>query len=779
MAIGLIIVILVYWRFNSLRRSERLLRLSEARFRALFDYAPYAINIKDRGGRIIRLNPEMRRWHGLPDEASTAITITDVVVGELGKWISDKDREVFDTGQPCSYQQTVTRIDGTTFPALILKFPILDENGEVSLVGTLAADISERVAAEEALRDRESLLRAIMDNTPAAIALKGSDGRFREANRVTLARYGLSAETFVGKTSDDIDSPDILREIEAQEKLVRESGTAQTFEVERVVDGKECTLMIVRFPVHDERTGDTGIGSIHFDITDRKRAEAALRESEAHLRAIMDNAPVAIFLKDRDGRLLAANPTHLRRRRLNSEQVIGKTTHQYNHADVAEEIESQERQVMEAGRPMTFEVARNLPGGEDQVLMVVRFPILVDRNEVIGVGGISVDVTERVTMERQLIQAQKMEVVGQLTGGIAHDFNNLLQVIETNLELARDALQTGAPATAFVDAALRAGHRGATLTQQLLAFSRKQTLRPQRIRTHALIDGLRTLLSRTLGEDIAIVAALDDDTRPMLVDENGLTNALLNLALNARAAMPQGGSLTIAARNRTLTRHDPSDREALSPGTYVEIAVTDTGIGMSEDVTKRAFEPFFTTKEVGAGSGLGLSMVYGFARQSGGDVTIESAPGEGTTVRILLPVDTAAPTSNEQAEQALGDVSLALTILLVEDDADVRLATGGLLATLGCTLVEAEDAATALDILDRHPGIDLLLTDIVLPGGRNGIELAREAVERHPNLRVLLVSGYPEAALEKAGLQAVGFRLLGKPFSREALFVALREAKAE
>ena len=756
------------------KRTEMEIKASEERFRALFDYAPYAINIKDQDGRILRMNPEMRKWHGLSEEAVDLLKITDIIEGPLGEWVSGKDREVLERGVSISYQQEVTKYDGTTFPALILKFPIQDDEGTVAFVGSMATDISDRVAAEEALKASESQLRAIMDNTPAAISLKGPDGRFMAANRYTLARYGLPAEAFVGKTSEDVDGPEIAREVEEQERLVRESGTAKSFEVTRTLHGTEKrTLLIVRFPVQDEKSQYLGIGSVHFDITDHKQAEKALRESDEIFSQFMKHSPIYVFFKDENIRSirLSQNFENMLGRPIG--ELLGKTMDDIFPSDFAKSIIADDRRVLNEGKSITIE--EELGG---RLFETTKFPISLD-GQPKYLAGFTVDITERRAMERQLLQAQKMEVVGQLTGGVAHDFNNLLQVVQGNLELAKNSITEGSEAEKLVNGALRAGHRGAKLTRQLLAFSRKQTLNPENLDVHSLVDGMTNLLARTLGEDISIETKFADGAANVIVDENGLTNALLNLALNARAAMPKGGILTVAVRKQHFDTDMPIENEILPAGDYIEIAVTDTGCGMSGENLSHAFEPFFTTKEVGDGSGLGLSMLYGFARQSGGNATIESELGKGTTVRLELPAAVGDIVSTSDVQTARENAQHAIKVLLVEDDADVRDSTVILLKSLGCEVVEAETAAPVPDILRQDDSIDLLLSDVVLPGGQNGIELAQEAVHLHPSLKVILVSGHAEGTLKEAGLKGAGFPLLSKPYTIDALSDALGSAMAQ
>ena len=411
------------------------------------------------------------------------------------------------------------------------------------------------------------------------------------------------------------------------------------------------------------------------------------------------------------------------------------------------------------------------------------------RHDGILVNGFIRDLTEKSAIEAQLRQAQKLEAVGQLTGGVAHDFNNLLTVVVGNLEILLRRLRTLAAAEgggldAPANAALRAANRAALLTRQLLAFSRQQTLQPRATDIATLVQNTVTLLRRTLGEGIAIELLVGSDIRTALVDANQLENALLNLALNARDAMPEGGRLTIDVANLTLERAQRALPEDVPAGNYVAIAVSDTGTGMTDAVMTRAFEPFFTTKEIGKGSGLGLPQVYGFMQQSGGRIAIASVPGRGTTVTLYLPRHhEAAAADAEPAPRPRGAAAApapALApgrekILVVEDDEDVRRFTTGTLRELGYRVVEASRGNEALRLLDRHPDIRLLFSDIGLPGRMNGRQLAEEAVRRADGLRVLFTSGYAESALAEKGRLLPGVELIHKPFTYQDLGAKVRQ----
>ena len=393
------------------------------------------------------------------------------------------------------------------------------------------------------------------------------------------------------------------------------------------------------------------------------------------------------------------------------------------------------------------------------------------------------DVSDSRKLEEHLRHAQKMEALGQLTGGVAHDFNNMLTLMLGGLDtIDRQAAQlpNSAPKAKIERAkemALQGVQRARSLTARLLAFSRRQALAPQAVDANALVLGLLDLLQRTLGETIALKTILADDLWRAFVDPGQLENALINLALNARDAMPRGGKLAIETANRVLD----ADRVAVlperaEPGEYVMIAVTDTGVGMDDETRLKAFDPFFTTKEIGKGTGLGLSQVYGFTRQSGGAVEIESAPGRGASIRIFLPRQASlTPELTARARFDLTRPGGRESILVVEDDDSVRAYATESLRELGYRVAEASSGRSALELLEHAPPLDLLLTDVVMPGGYNGRELADEAVKRRPGLKVLYMTGYSRDAILRHGRLAPGVHVIGKPFSLAELAEKVRE----
>ena len=397
---------------------------------------------------------------------------------------------------------------------------------------------------------------------------------------------------------------------------------------------------------------------------------------------------------------------------------------------------------------------------------------------------LQIQIDQREKAEEALRQAQKMEAIGQLTGGVAHDFNNLLQVILGNLERLRrrhrpgdGSMQAERDFQRMTDAAIQGAQRATQLTQRMLAFSRRQPLAPKPVDVNRLVAGMSEMLSRTLGETIELEPVLAGGLWRALADENQLENALLNLAVNARDAMPNGGKLTIEAANVALDDAYAATEQDVRAGQYVMIAVSDTGSGMAPDILSKVFEPFFTTKDIGQGTGLGLSMVFGFVKQSGGHVKIYSEVGDGTTVKIYLPRHLATEDASEtavEAQRVLGG-SASETILVVEDEADVRRLAVETLLELGYRVLEAEDGHVALRLLEREPAVRLLFTDVGLPGGLNGRQLADRARERRPDLKVLFTTGYARNAIVHHGRLDPGVELIGKPFQIASLAVKVRE----
>jgi len=504
---------------------------------------------------------------------------------------------------------------------------------------------------------------------------------------------------------------------------------------------------------------------------ENERIAAALRRSEARLRLINDTIPILIGYVDKDEVYRYANKGYSDWYGHPEGGVTDRGVLDVIGPEVYGQVKDSVKRAL-SGQQVTYEYQMQRQGQTVHAQSTL-VPEISAEGETLGFFVFSHDITEQKRMQAALLQAQKMEAIGQLTGGLAHDFNNLLTVVIGNLAALQDHRPDDAELNEFVEPALQSARRGVQLIKRLLTFSRQQPLEPQVVDIGQLIGSLAKLVRRSLPESISVSTDLGGASIHTLVDPGQLESALLNFALNSRDAMPQGGRLHIAARAVELD----ADAAAfdVKPGRYVLIEVADNGCGMDAETLARACEPFFTTKRLGLGSGLGLAMAYGFAKQSGGGVTIHSQPGQGTTVLLVLPQATPEPEANLPGEDSDLPHGGEL-VLLVEDEPNVRRVVRQQLIDLGHPVIEAENGRQALDMIDQILDIAIVVSDVIMPGGLNGRQLAETVLERHPAMRIVLMSGYTdEAAAEGAN----DLPVLAKPFVRQDLAHALQRAKRE
>jgi PAS domain S-box-containing protein len=633
----------------------------------------------------------------------------------------------------------------------------------------------------------EAKLRTLASDNPAQVARVDRlnamiDQRVAvSVRRVELYRSGRKAEATASGNRPGKAAMDGVRaamaDIMTAETALLEQRTRHAGEVEAlsfVVGLTASALALIGLAALIVSMGLANRRLAHA-MRELQAAEAAQRESEARYRAIFANTAdmLSVIEVGGDGqfRMTEVNPAY--------ERATGSSTLQLRGVDLrwmapepqAGELISHLKNVVSGGKPIFTRDRVAMPGGQ-RIWESILVPVRNAKGVIDRILASSRDVTERENAQDQLRRAQRMEAVGHLTGGVAHDFNNLLQVIRGNLELLATMVEENESASARVKNALHGANRAAQLTRQLLAFARRQPLEPKVVSLGRLVSDMAEMLRRTLGESIEVETVIAGGLWNTLADAAQVESAVLNLAINARDAMPEGGRLTVEVTNAVLDDAYAKREAEIEPGQYVLLAVSDTGQGMDAATLSRVFEPFFTTKGEEKGTGLGLSMVYGFVKQSNGHVQIYSEPGQGTTVKIYLPRSKEREVFEAPVTGSL--LGRSEVILVVEDDDMVRASAVGMLRDLGYTCIHASDGDSALAIIKQDAKIDLLFTDVIMPGTVKSRELANEAHRLRPGLPVLFTSGYTDNAIVHHGRLDEGVQLLSKPYSRDDLARKIR-----
>lgn len=754
-------------------RAAAAIRDSEERYKNITDNLPVLIAYIDRDLRYRAVNRMYETWYQKPVSEIIGRHMSEIMLPETYAQLEEPIQRAL-AGEVAMHEGESQTPDGIHRYHRVHYLPHRAEDGEVLGFYALVEDITDIRRATLALeRQGDSLATAQRIGNMGNWERDFKTGELRWSDQAYRI-FGLSREPSKSLTREDFldtlhvdDRPFVVAALTAaaendapyslDHRIVRPDGEVRVVheEAEVIRDAAGQPLVMA--------------GTVQ-DITERKEIEQALRDSEQQLRLVTDSLPVMINYVDAGERYRFVNKAaeqafgHPRSRIIGATtaEILGRVTYAQVRVFMAEAL---------SGTPQRYDSTFTYPDGVTRDMEVTYVPHMGPHGDVLGFFSLAVDVTERHALEDRLRQSQKMEAMGQLTGGVAHEFNNLLQVVIGNLEL----LVAGAPADSVAEqranAIRRNVARGADLTNQLLSFSRQAPLAPKAVEIGATLVRPHAVWKRTLGEMIDVRMEIPDDTWMIKVDSGQLESALLNLALNARDAMPGGGTITITARN-TQIDGVAADRQDVAPGDYVLLCVADTGDGMTEDALSRAFEPFFTTKDIGKGTGLGLSMVHGFAHQSGGYAEIDTELGQGTTIGLYLPRwEAAAAEAPSAAADAMRSAAASKghVILLVEDDADVRQALAQQLASLECRIIEAQDGLEALAIVESGQKIDLLFTDVVMPGGMNGMDLARFLRNTQPGLKVIYTTGYADDIVAKLGRLEDNAILLRKPYDRNKL----------
>jgi two-component system cell cycle sensor histidine kinase/response regulator CckA len=636
-------------------------------------------------------------------------------------------------------------------------------------------EVTERKRAEEALRASEAHFRALIERSMDLTAVLDADGRIKYASPSVTRLLGYEPAELSGQVAfawlhpdDQARTQEVFRVAVADESRVikeefrfrHKDGSWRAFEavVSNLLDDPAVAGLVINSR----------------DITDRRGSEEALRRSEADFRGLVEHAPLGIYRVAPDGRFLTVNPALIK--------MLGYGgVEEMSRLDIVRDVYADPER---RAKPYTEFAHRDEAGTEaewkrqDGSLITVRVRVRTvhgPAGQVECYEGVVEDVTEQRSLENQFRQAQRMEAVGRLAGGVAHDFNNILTAITGYSDLLLDDLGPKDPKRSDVEEIKAAALRAAALTRQLLAFSRKQVLQTRVLDLNGVVQTLDKMLHRLIGEDVKLELSLASALGAVRADPGQIEQVIMNLAVNSRDAMPTGGSLTIETANVDLDEAYAREHAGASPGRYVMLAVSDTGIGMDAETRSQIFEPFFTTKELGKGTGLGLATVYGIVKQSGGYVWVDSEPGRGATFKIYLPrveeaVEGAVPETREQPVTGGRE-----TVLLAEDDPSVRAVVSDVLARKGYRVLRAPDGQAALQMARGQPGeIHLLLTDLVMPG-MTGRELVETLSVERPGLRVLYMSGYTDDTVVRHGVLEEGMPYLQKPFTPQALALKVRE----
>jgi PAS domain S-box-containing protein len=623
------------------------------------------------------------------------------------------------------------------------------------------------------LRESEARFRTFVDHATDGFFLHDERGTILDANRQASKMLGYPLEELIGMTPADFDV-DAAASFQEQFGARLAAGEVITFETHHRRKDASVFPVEVRIRPFREARRKLGVALVR-DITERKRAEEALRNSHNLLHAIVEGTSDAIYLKNLEGRYLMINSAGARVLGKTAEDVIGKDDRALFAPDTARVIIERDRRVMMSGASQVFEEPATA-AGVTRTYLTTKGAYRDAHGQVIGLIGISRDITELKRLEEQFRQAQKVEAVGRLAGGIAHDFNNLLTAITGYADLVLDELDPHTPIRGDIEELRKAADRATVLTRQLLAFARKQVIDPQVVNLNSLVLEMDKLIRRVIGEDIELCIRLARDVGQVKVDPGQIEQVIVNLAVNARDAMPQGGTLTIETANVVLDQEYARTHVTVIPGEYALLGISDTGIGMDNAVQQHLFEPFFTTKAPGKGTGLGLATCYGIVKQHGGYIWAYSEVGHGTSIKIYLPRTDDAVTRTYQSTDVPVWPKGAEIILLVEDEASVRELVTRILRAQGYTVLEATNGVEALELAAAHsPGeIQLLLTDVVMP--QMGGNALRDQLRAHlPGLKVLFISGYTDNALVHHGQLDVGVELLAKPFTPAALVGKVRQ----
>jgi PAS domain S-box-containing protein len=762
------------------KQVEEALHTERQRFQMLFEHAPFGMVMIDKDGTFKYMNPKFKELFGydladVPDGKTwfrKAYPDPTYRHHAISAWINDL--KIFPPGERRPRVFTVTCNDGTEKIVNIISVQL--ETGENFIT---CEDITEHMHFEETLRQSEERYRTLFEGSRDAVYISTREGRFVDFNQAFLDLFSHSREELMVLQSQDFYVHPIDRYRFQQE--IEKNGFVRDYEVKlRKQGGKEMDCLLTA-SVRREKDGTIlGYQGIIRDITERKLIEEALRDSEARYRAIFENTGTGMLIIGEDTTVSLANAETEKILGYSIDEIKGKS---WTEFIVKEDLERMTeyhhmRRIDPTAVPKNYESRLINSKGEMRDIFLTVSMIPKTNKTVASL----LDITNRKraeqemkALEEQLRQSQKMEAIGRLAGGIAHDFNNILTIIKGYSQLSLSELKEGHPLRENLEGIKKSTDRATDLIRKILAFSRRQVMEMKVLDLNTLLMDLDKLLHRVIGEDIELVAVLAEDLGRVKVDPGQIEQVILNMAVNAKDAMLNGGKLTIETTNTELDEAYARSHLAVAPGRYVMLSVSDTGVGMSPEVKERIFEPFYTTKEKGKGTGLGLSTVYGIVKQSGGNIWVYSELGQGTTFKIYLPREE-EPLEEIREKVVNGELPLGSeTVLVAEDEEEVRKLAVRILEKQGYKVLEASQGEEALFISKKHEEpIHLLVTDVVMPG-MSGRDLSERLTSLRPEIKILYMSGHSDSAIIHHGVLERGVNLLQKPFTPEALARKVRE----
>jgi PAS domain S-box-containing protein len=755
------------------RVSEEALRESEENNRMLLDgIHDYAIIMLDPRGQVVGWSANAEHVKGY--------TAEEIIGHSFSCFFPPQDialglpEEVLRIATASGLYEDVrsrVRKDGSQYLASVAYRPLKDAAGNLRGFSESCRDLTEHI-------ESEARYRALLEAAPDGMVVVNEDGEIILLNAQAEKQFGYRRDELLGQKVTNIIPKGFAERLiadgtrTAAEALAQQIGTGIEL-IGRCKDGAEFPIEIMLSPLRGPE--GTLVTAAIRDITLRKHAEKHLAQMEARYRGLLEAAPDGMVVVNESGRIVLLNARAEKQFGYRRDELLSQNVQDIIPEGFADRLIADARRTTAEALAQQIGTGIELHGRRKDG---THFPIEIMLSPLESDEGVLItaairDISERKQLARQLHQSQKMEAVGQLTGGIAHDFNNLLTVILGNLGLLELLVSDNEAAVKRVKTVEKAAARGADITRRLLMFSKNEELKPAFVSLENSIQNTIEMASRGLGLDIKITAQIDESVPPLFVDPAGLESALLNLVVNARDAMPKGGSIIISSQVKNLNDNSPAVRASeLREGPYVCVSVTDTGHGMSQETLDRACEPFFTTKPRGKGTGLGLSMLHGFVKQSGGVVSLSSELGHGTTVSFYLPIveDLSRPLPADVAKPV--NARMGGTVLVVDDESDILEVALTYLAEMGFTTFEAKDGASGLEVISQHAEIDLMLTDIIMAGEMNGEELGRRARAMCPSIKIIYSSGFPAEALAEKSIPLADGPLLRKPYQR-AEFTAI------